>query len=157
MSAGAAVGPGSEVVLHLELRLEDGTVAESSFADEPVRVVLGDGTLIEGLERALYGLHAGDRQTLRIGPDEGFGRRDPAAIQPMPRSEFPADMALEPGLIIGFTTPAGDEVPGAIREVGEERVTVDFNHPLAGHEVTFEAEILEVIPPKGDDPGKPRS
>ena len=64
----------------------------------------------------------------------------------MPRSEFPADMPLEPGLIVGFTTPSGEEVPGAIQEIKGDDVVVDFNHPLAGHEVIFDVEILEVKP-----------
>ena len=64
----------------------------------------------------------------------------------MPRSEFPTEIQLEAGLIIGFTTPSGEEVPGAIQEIKDEEVVVDFNHPLAGHEVIFDVEILEVKP-----------
>jgi FKBP-type peptidyl-prolyl cis-trans isomerase SlpA len=64
----------------------------------------------------------------------------------MPRSEFPADMQLEVGMIIGFSTPSGEEVPGAIQEIKDDEIVVDFNHPLAGHEVIFDVEILEVKP-----------
>ena len=64
----------------------------------------------------------------------------------MPRSEFPAEMQLEAGLIISFTTPSGEEVPGAIQEVKDDEVVVDFNHPLAGNEIIFDVEILEIKP-----------
>lgn len=142
------IEPGSEVLMHFSVALEDGTVADSTEGHDPMRFVMGDGTLIQGLELALYGLKAGDRQTLRIGPEVlGFGAHDDEAIRDLPRSDFPSDMQLEEGLIVGFTTPTGEEVPGAVLEVGEETVRVDFNHPLAGHEITFQVEILEVHRP----------
>lgn len=142
------IEPGSEVLMHFSVSLEDGTVADSSYEDEPMRFTMGDGTIIEGLELALYGLKAGDHQNLRIGPETAFGQRDSEAVQEMPKSDFPADMDLEPGLIIGFTTPTGEEVPGAVLEIEDDMVKVDFNHPLAGHEITFDVQILEVQAPK---------
>jgi FKBP-type peptidyl-prolyl cis-trans isomerase SlpA len=131
--------------MHFSLSLEDGTVAEATRDDnEPLTFVMGDGTMIEGLELALYGLKAGDKQTLSIEPKLAFGYHDPGNVHSMPRDEFPDDMQLSRGVIIEFNTPAGDEVPGTVTEVGESEVKVDFNHPLAGHEVTFEVEILSV-------------
>jgi FKBP-type peptidyl-prolyl cis-trans isomerase SlpA len=140
------IGPGSEVLMHFTLSLADGTVADSTRDGEPLRFVMGDGTLIEGLELVLYGLKAGDRQCLSIEPRDAFGFPDEANIHTMPRAEFPGEMQLEPGLIVGFTTPSGEEVPGAIQEIKGDEVVVDFNHPLSGHEVIFDVEILEVKP-----------
>ena len=140
------IGPGSEVVMHFTLSLADGTVADSTREGEPLRFVMGDGTLIEGLELVLYGLKAGDRQCLSIEPRDAFGFPDEENIHTMPRNEFPTEMQLEPGMIIGFNTPSGEEVPGAIQEIKGDKVVVDFNHPLAGHEVIFDVEILEVKP-----------
>ena len=141
------IGPGSKVCMHFSITLEDGTVAETTRDDnEPLDFVMGDGTVIEGLELALYGLKAGDKQTLTIEPKLSFGYHDPGNVHTMPRSEFPEDMHLNKGVIIEFNTPAGDEVPGTIVEVGDNEVEVDFNHPLAGHEITFEVEILSVEP-----------
>jgi len=151
--AGATIGPGARVRLHYEIRLEDGTVADSSFGGEPLEFTVGDGTLIEGLEQALTGLAAGERRTLSIGPEQAFGYRNDEYVHEMPRSEFPAEMALRPGLIVAFETPAGDDVPGAIVEVGEHTVKVDFNHPLAGHELAFTVEVLEVRPPAAEGGG----
>ncbi|HKK14850.1 MAG TPA: FKBP-type peptidyl-prolyl cis-trans isomerase [Gammaproteobacteria bacterium] len=141
-----AIGPGSRVTMHFSITLEDGTVADDTAGGEPLTFVMGDGSLIEGLELALYGLKAGDRQCLELEPQQAFGFWDPDNVHMLQRSDFPADMALEPGLIIGFTTPGGDEVPGAVREVAGENVKVDFNHPLAGHTLVFETHILAVEP-----------
>jgi FKBP-type peptidyl-prolyl cis-trans isomerase SlpA len=140
------IGPGSEVLMHFTLSLMDGTVADSTREGEPLRFVMGDGSLIEGLELVLYGLKQGDQQCLSIEPRDAFGFPDEDNIHTMPRSEFPADIQLEAGLIIGFTTPSGEEVPGAIQEIKGDEVVVDFNHPLAGHEIVFDVEILEVKP-----------
>jgi FKBP-type peptidyl-prolyl cis-trans isomerase SlpA len=67
----------------------------------------------------------------------------------MPRSDFPIDMSLEPGIVVAFDLPSGDEVPGTVVEVSEHEVQVDFSHPLAGHDLVFEVEILEVAAPAG--------
>lgn len=145
MSAPApAIAPGSRVTLHYAITLEDGTVADSSYGTEPLQCVIGDGTLLSGLERALYGLTAGQHQRLRIPPAEGFGERDADNIHDLPRGDFAPEMQLAPGVIIGFATPSGAEVPGMVREVGDEMVKVDFNHPLAGHEITFDVDILAI-------------
>jgi FKBP-type peptidyl-prolyl cis-trans isomerase SlpA len=140
------IGPGSEVLMHFTLSLEDGTVADTTRGSEPIRFVMGDGTLIEGLELALYGLSQGEQQCISIDPRDAFGFPDEGNIHTLPRSEFPADIQLEAGQIIGFSTPSGEEVPGAILELNDDEVVVDFNHPLAGHEIVFEVEILEISP-----------
>jgi FKBP-type peptidyl-prolyl cis-trans isomerase SlpA len=138
------IGPGSKVVMHFSVTLEDGTVADSSEGHEPLAFVMGDGTLAEGLELALYGLQEGEKQSLKIDPENAYGYPDPANVHQLDRVDFPEDMALERGLIVEFDTPAGDAFPGVIKEVGREQVTVDFNHPLAGHEILFEVEILDI-------------
>lgn len=145
MTAESGIQQGDEVVLHCSITLEDGTVAESTFDDEPIRIIMGDDSvLVEGLQLALYGLKVGDRESILIGPENAFGLPDDAAIQEMPRSDFPDSMKLEEGQIIAFTTPDGGEIPGAVKAIHENNITVDFNHPLAGHQLKFEAEILEI-------------
>jgi len=138
------IGAGSEVLMHFSVTLPDGTVADSSAENEPMRFVMGDGSLVEGLELVLYGLKQGDKQCISIEPRDTFGYPDEENIHTLPRSEFSADLPLEPGVIIGFSTPSGEEVPGAIKEVREDEVVVDFNHPLSGLELIFDVEILEI-------------
>ena len=144
--------PGSQVTLHFRMTLPDGTEALSTFGEEPLTFAMGDGTFSGGFALSLYGLKAGDTQTLTLDPEQAFGFRDEALVHDMPRSDFPADMELEEGQIMGFTTPTGDEAAGAIMAVGEDTVTVDFNHPMAGKDVIFHVEILEVGLPAPVDP-----
>jgi len=141
------IQPGSRVRLHLALRLADGTVAESSFGDEPLEIVIGAGALAPGLELALYGMRPGQRQTLTLHPGQAFGNRDPEAVGWLPRSRFPANMKLEPGALVGFTGPEGEEVAALVVAAEADRVQMDFNHPLAGKPIIFESEILSVEPP----------
>jgi FKBP-type peptidyl-prolyl cis-trans isomerase SlpA len=145
------VGTGSTVTLHLTLTLEDGTVAESSLGGEPHTFTMGDGSMLQGLELALYGLRPGDSQRLLLNADQAFGARDPAGIHRLPRADFAGDIVLEPGMILGFTTPEGDEIAGTILAFTGETVEVDFNHPLAGHALIFEVEIIDVVPGDVDD------
>lgn len=139
------------VTLHLSLTLEDGTVAETTFDSEPLTFVMGDGSLEHGLELGLYGLTFGSRQRLTLDPGQAFGVRDPGNIHALPRTTFNADIQLEPGVIIGFETPDGEELAGAVLEVGDDTVKVDFNHPLAGRTLIFDVEIIDVIPAETEE------
>jgi len=140
------IGPGSEVTMNFTLTIENGMVADASEPDEPMTFRMGDGSLIHGLEMALVGLKVGDRQSVELDPLNAFGYSDPESVHAMPRNEFADDLPLDAGTIIAFSTPSGDEIPGAIKEVKGEEVIVDFNHPLAGHNIIFEVEILAIKP-----------
>ncbi len=143
------IAPRCRVTFHFSLATTDGTEIVSTFGGDPTVITMGDGALNEGLELALYGLAAGDEQTLTLTPDQAFGPRDEGKSRRMQRSEFPPEMELEEGLVIAFETPDGEEVAGIVLETGDEEVTVDFNHPLAGTEVVFHVKILDVVPPDG--------
>ena len=144
-SSEAVIGPGSEVVMHFSITLEDGTLVDTTREEnQPIEFVMGDGTFIEGLELALYGLKQGEKQVLKIGPENTYGFPDDENIYKMERSAFSADMKLAPGVIIGFDTPSGEELPGTVLKVEDDKVEVDFNHPLSGHEISFEVDILEI-------------
>jgi len=140
------VDVGSTVTLHLALTLEDGSVAESTFEDEPLTFTMGDGTLVHGLELALYGLRPGDTQRLALYPEQAFGLHDPERVHRMPRKGFSADIELTPGNIIAFDTPDGEEIAGTLLSLDEQTVEVDLNHPLAGRRIIFDVEIIDVIP-----------
>lgn len=146
------ISPGSRVTLHLALTLADGTVAESTFGDEPFSFTMGDGSLLRGLEIALYGLYPGAVQRLELTPQQSYGLHDPARIHTLPRSTFGADLELAPGQIIGFETEQGEELAGAVLAVNDTSVEVDFNHPLAGHTLVFDVEIIDVIAAAAENP-----
>ena len=141
----------STVTLHLSLSLEDGTVAETTFGAEPLTFTMGDGVLDAGLELGLYGLQRGDKQRLVLDPGQAFGQREAERIHTLARDAFAADLTLEPGVIIAFETDKGEELPGAVLEVDEETVKIDFNHPLAGRTLIYEVEILDVVPAEVED------
>lgn len=138
----------SLVTLRFRLTLEDGTLVDQTEDGDTLTVDMSsDEVLIDGLRHALLGLKAGDRETLVIPPESGFGFRDPEAVQQMPLADFPPGIKPKPGRIIGFTLPDGEMIPGAVLDIEGDQVTVDFNHPCAGHEVTFQVEILSVKNP----------
>ena len=134
-----------EVVMHFDLKLEDGSAADSTRVNnKPAKLVIGDGSLLPNFENCLLGLKAGDKKAFTIPANDAFGEPNPDNIHHMDRSRFAHDMDLSEGSILAFTQPDGSEVPGIIRSVAGDSVTVDFNHPLAGQTVTFDVEIISV-------------
>lgn len=143
MSNASKIAPGCRVSLRYALYLDDGTEVDSS-GGESLTFVMGDGSLHSGLESVLLGLSAGDKDSFSIEPAQGFGLPDPDNVHVMPRDDFPDELDLTPGVVIGFSTPNGDEIPGTIVTVDEARVEVDFNHPLAGRTLRFDVDVITV-------------
>ena len=129
------------------LALRDGTEVESATMADPLEFVVGDGTMIAGLEQVLVGLSPGERAQFQIAAADGFGMPDPQQCHPLPRQQFDAGMALDPGTVLTFSSPSGEQLPATIDRVEGETVWVDFNHPLAGRELLFEVTIHTVGPP----------
>jgi len=135
---------GKQVQLHFALKLADGQVIDSTFDRDPATLKVGDGNLPEGFEELIIGLKAGDKQSFVVPPEKAFAQPNPNNIQHMKRSDFAADMALEVGMVVSFADANQAELPGVIKQVEDNLVIVDFNHPLAGKELTFDVEILDV-------------
>jgi len=134
----------SRVTLHHQLGVPEGTILEDTFDAEPLVIQLGSGELAEGLEFALIDLAEGDEQTIDINPELAFGFVDETLIVDMERSEFDADIELQEGLILEFSTPNDDFVPGTILSFDEKIVKVDLNHPLAGQVIRYRVKIVSV-------------
>ena len=137
------IGPDREVTLHFALKLDNGDVVDSNFDKKPATFKVGDGNLLPGFDQAIYGLKAGDKRSLSISPEQGFGQGNPQNVQVMPRSQF-QDMELSEGLLVIFNDAANAELPGVVKAFDDNQVTIDFNHPLAGKALSFEVEIIEV-------------
>jgi FKBP-type peptidyl-prolyl cis-trans isomerase SlpA len=137
------IGTGSRVTLHFAIKLDDGVPVDSTFEKQPATFTIGDGSLLPGFEQTLFGLKAGDQRSFEISPEQGFGQGNPLNVQIIPRSQF-VRMELSEGLLIIFNDAANAELPGVVREFDEERVTVDFNHPLAGKQLIFDVQIIQV-------------
>ncbi len=136
----------SEVIMHFDLKLEDGSAADSTrLANKPAKLVMGDGSLTPNFEACLLGMAKGDKKAFTLAPEDAFGHSNPDSIHHMERSRFSHDLNLEEGMIVAFAQPNGAEVPGIVRSIAGDSVTVDFNHPLAGQTVIFDVEIVDVI------------
>lgn len=144
----AVIGAQSEVVFHFSIKLADGSAADSTKVhDKPAKLVMGDGSLTDNFEKCLLGLEQGQSKSFELEAEDAFGQPNPDNIYHVDRSKFSADAPAQVGAIIAFTQPDGTELPGVVREVVGDSVTIDFNHPLAGQKLTFEVDILEVKNP----------
>ncbi len=137
----------SAVLVHFTLKLEDGSTAESTRANgKPALFRLGDGSLSAALEQALLGLKAGETKQFNLEPEDAFGGVSPDLIQYFSRRDFIDAGEPEVGAIMLFSGMGGSEMPGVIREVSGDSITVDFNHPLACRRIQFDVEVLEIDP-----------
>ena len=125
--------------------MNDGSVADSTHSmGKPAKLVIGDGSLSENFEQCLLGLSSGDKAEIELKAADAFGMPNPDNIHHMDRTKFVGDAEVEVGTIMAFSGPDGMEIPGIITEIAGDSVTVDFNHPLAGQDVTFDVNILAV-------------
>lgn len=138
------VAESSKVTFHFSLSLDDGEIIDSTFDKSPATLTVGDGSLLPGYEACLLGLKAGEKTSFLVGPDKGFGQHNPDNVQHFKRKDFEADIELAEGMIISFADASGAEVPGVVKSYDDKDVEVDFNHPLAGRDVTFRVEIIDV-------------
>ncbi|MCW8929256.1 MAG: FKBP-type peptidyl-prolyl cis-trans isomerase [Gammaproteobacteria bacterium] len=134
----------STVSMHFSLTLADGTAVDGTADGEPMTFTMGDGSMITVLEQVILDLSVGDKQQVSLDPRDTFGFPEEDNKHWMNKSEFDLDVELEEGLLIEFSTPAGDQIPGILVEMADDKVLVDFNHPLAGHEVVFSVEIVDI-------------
>ena len=125
--------------IHYTLRDNSGTVLDTSDGRDPLYYLHGAGNLIAGMEEGLEGKTEGDKFELKISPDKGYGEKDPTMTQKVPRSAF-GDQEVKKGM--KFSTDRGAVV--TVTEVGLDAITVDANHPLAGVELNFNVEVMEV-------------
>ncbi len=138
------VGPRSRVSLHLSIALDDGTEVLSSFDGEPLSFTMGDGTLAPGLEAMLLDLEVGADTRLLAEGAALFGPTDPALVHDVPNTDLPDGFVAEPGQVIAFQTPGGQETPGTVLAVADDHVRVDFNHPLARRSVSAHVRVCSI-------------
>jgi FKBP-type peptidyl-prolyl cis-trans isomerase SlpA len=141
----------SIVTMHFTVRLKDGSVAESTrTVGQPMQFHMDGDFFSEKLRQQLLGLEVGAKPKIMLLPEDAFGEAHPANVYQVPRQQFlraDLDHPLEVGLIVSFMQPNGVELPGIIRALDTDEVTVDFNHPLAGQVLLFEIEIIDIQQP----------
>jgi FKBP-type peptidyl-prolyl cis-trans isomerase 2 len=133
-------------IVHVEYTgtFDDGEVFDSSEGGEPLVFQVGACQVIEGFEKAVLGKEKGQDIKIRLTPDQAYGEYDKEAVQDVPRAQFPKDQTPEPGMCLHIQTPDGDELSAWIKEVKDDAITLDFNHPMAGKILNFKMKIVEV-------------
>ena len=136
---------GNSVTLHYVGTLEDGTQFDSSRdRGEPISFVVGGGQMISGFDQNVRGMELGETKTFTISPEDGYGQSDPEAIQEVAKEQFPDGFEPDNGVLVRGVNENNEEIVAVVLEHSEETVTLDFNHPLAGKNLVFEVEIVEI-------------
>ncbi|MDF1643628.1 MAG: FKBP-type peptidyl-prolyl cis-trans isomerase [Pseudomonadales bacterium] len=144
------VNKGSKVALNFSLTMEDGQLVDSNFDKEPADLIIGEGTMPDGFEQQLIGLIVGQEIEVLVPCEKAFGESRDANIREFNRAQFAKGIGLEVGLMISFADKANSELPGVIVNIQDELVTVDFNHPLAGHNLMFKARVDKITQPMAE-------
>ncbi len=135
---------GDTVSVHYTGRLEDGEVFDSSEESEPLEFEVSAGDVIPGFDEAVLGMSVGDKKTIEIEPDDAYGQRIDTLVQSVARSSMNLDAEPHIGMNLIMQLPDNNQIPVAITDVTADQVTLDANHPLAGHKLTFDVELVNI-------------
>ena len=126
-------------------KLDDGTVFDSNVGGQPLEFQAGTGMMIEGFDKAVMNMEVGEKKTVIIPAAHAYGEHDPKKVAQIPRSQFPNAENAPLGVRVMLSAPGGRPIQAVITDVNDEFVTVDFNHELAGKDLTFEIELSEIV------------
>lgn len=149
--ADAAIEKGSTVKLEYTLKDDAGTVLDSNKGQDPLTFTQGSEQLMPGLEKQIVGMHAGEEKKVVLKPEEAYGPTDPNAQTEVPKNLLPSE-ALKVGARLLARNAAGEQRPVTVKEIKEQTVILDLNHPLAGKTLVFDLKVLGVEPPKAAEP-----
>jgi peptidylprolyl isomerase len=142
--AQAAIG--DTVHIHYNGKLRDGTVFDSSEGRDPLEFKIGEKTIIPKLEDSIVGMETGDTATVEIAADDAYGPHRPEAVQTVERTMIPEHIDLTIGTQLQATAQNGQTIVLTVKEANDDTVTLDGNHPLAGEDLIFEVEVVEIVP-----------
>ncbi len=132
------------VRVHYTGKLSDGQVFDSSVDREPLEVKLGEGSLIPGFEKGLLDMEPNEKKTIVIAKEEAYGEKRKELFQSVKKADLPEDLDVAVDMALMATNADGSEKQLRVAEVNEEEIVVDANHPLAGEDLTFELELVEI-------------
>ncbi len=141
----AEVKTGDTIRLHYTGTLTDGTTFDSSAGREPLEFTVGSGQIIPGLDKAMPGMTPGDTKKVEIPAEEAYGAHDADRAQTVPRDQLPDEIPAEVGTQLQLQSPEGQAIPVVISDVSDETITIDANHPLAGKDLVFDVELVEIV------------
>lgn len=136
---------GDTVLVHYNGKLEDGSMFDSSQGGEPLKFTLGEGEVIGGFDLGIVGMAVGESKTLKIEAEQAYGPRHDEWMIVVERDKFPPDITPEVGQQLELNQEEGPAIPVTVSAVDEKNVTLDANHPLAGKDLTFEVELVEIV------------
>lgn len=139
------VKSGDKVKVHYHGRLKTGETFDSSEGRQPLEFEVGSGMVIKGFDTGVTGMKVGEKKTVSIPAAEAYGEKNPDYIIEYPRTKFPADMKLELDMPLVMSNAAGQQFQVKVTEIKEELIVLDGNHPLAGEELIFEIELVEIV------------
>jgi len=149
METTTTVTEGTVVKVHYRGTLDDGTEFDSSYdRGEPIGFTVGSGEMIDGFDAAVRGMAVGEKKTIRLEPADAYGDVNPDAVTTLSRDAFPQDFPLEEGNKVPLTGPGNEQFVGTITTITESAVNIDLNHPMAGKDLNFELELVEI---EGED------
>ncbi|NJW53330.1 FKBP-type peptidyl-prolyl cis-trans isomerase [Salinimicrobium oceani] len=132
------------VRVHYTGKLTDGQIFDSSLEREPIEFTMGQGQLIPGFEKGLLDMKENEKKTIEIPADEAYGQPREELIQEVEKSQLPEEIKPEPGMGLVSKSPDGREMNLVVKEVKEDTIVVDGNHPLAGKDLIFDLEVVEI-------------
>jgi FKBP-type peptidyl-prolyl cis-trans isomerase 2 len=136
---------GTTVKVHYRGTLDDGTEFDSSYTrGEPIGFTLGSGEMIDGFDAAVAGMAVGEKKTIRLEPSEAYGDVNPNAFTTLSREAFPEDFPLQEGNKVPLTGPGNEQFVGTITTIDEGSINIDLNHPMAGKDLNFELELVDI-------------
>ena len=137
---------GDKVKVHYHGKLTNGNTFDSSEGREPLEFEIGGGMVIAGFDDGVTGMIIGEKKTINIPADQAYGPKQEEMIMEFPKDRFPADMVPAIGMQLNMSNGSGQNFPVVIVELKEEIVVLDANHPLAGEELVFDLELVEIEP-----------
>lgn len=141
------VQKGDTVKVHYHGKLTTGETFDSSEGREPLQFTVGNGDVIPGFDQGVMGMAKGDKKTVQIPVQEAYGERSEQMIFEIPKTQFPPDITPEEGMQLMMSNGQGQSLPVSIVKIGDENVTLDGNHPLAGQDLIFDIELVDVNTP----------
>ena len=139
------VKDGDVVRVHYTGKLTNGEQFDSSEGREPLEFTVGAGQMIKGFDDAMPGMSVGDKKTINILPGDAYGEKDEQAMIEFPKANIPPDMKLEPGMQLQLRNENGQPFPVTVAEIKDDVVVLDANHMLAGKELVFDIELMEIV------------
>jgi len=135
---------GDKVKVHYHGKLTNGETFDSSEGRAPLEFEVGSGMVIKGFDDGVTGMAVGEKKTINIPVDEAYGPRNPEMLIEMPKDRFPKDMEIELGMPLSMSDGNGQDYQVVVMEVKEDAVMLDANHPLAGEDLVFDLELVEI-------------